>query len=465
MSVIDGTVAAVALPSIKEDLNFPEGAIVWVMNAYLIVYAGVLLLSGRLGDRFGHRRMFLRGITLFTLASVACALANSRVQFIGARIVQGFGGAVVMTAAQSLIMMMFVEKSERAKAIGIYGFACSGGGIVGLLLGGILTDALGWRWNFFINLPIGAVVYVLGRALLADTRSGRSAGPLDLAGAITVTTSLMVAVYAVLNASAAGWGSAYTLVPLGSAALLLIAFLGIEARARAPLMPLGVFRARNMVACCVTSALFSVAMTAAVFTSLYLQLVLRYNPWQVGLTFLPSSLVLAGFSLGLSAKFVIRFGIKQPLVLGLLIDAMGLTLFARAPAGGSVTTDVLPGLLLVGLGAGMTFSPILVAAMSGAAADAAGLVSGIVNTFSVMGGAFGLAILASVSADRTNVLLASGASLAIARNGGYHAAFLIGAAAAVAGALVVASLLRTGTQPAMHPGQRLPEHPGRSGGY
>jgi EmrB/QacA subfamily drug resistance transporter len=413
----------------------------------MLTFSGFLLLGGRLGDLFGHRRLFLWGIVLFTVASLGCGLATSQALLIVARAVQGLGGAVVGAVALSLIMVLFTEPVERAKAMGVIGFVAAGGGSIGVLLGGVLTDALDWHWIFLVNLPIGVLVFALCLALLPADRKPATSGRLDVAGAVTVTAALMLAVYAIVNGNAAGWGSTQTVGLLAAAAVLLTLFLAIEARVRAPLMPLGLFRLRNVATANVVGVLWAAAMFAWFFISaLYLQLVLGYSPLQVGLSFLPSNLIMAAFSLGLSAKLVMRFGIRLPLALGLLLAAIGLALFARAPVDGTFAIDVLPGMLLLGLGAGIAFNPVLLAAMSDVAPSESGLASGVVNTAFMMGGALGLAVLASLAAARADALLGSGAALPAALTAGYHIAFAVGAVFAAAAAALAAVLLRAGRQ-------------------
>jgi EmrB/QacA subfamily drug resistance transporter len=444
MIVLDTTIVNVALPSIRADLGFTQTALVWVVNAYMLTFGGFLLLGGRLGDFYGHRRVFLGGIVFFTLASLACGVATTQAVLIAARAVQGLGGAVVSAVALSLIMTLFTESTERAKAMGFFGFVMAGGGSIGVLLGGVLTDAFDWHWIFLVNLPIGAVVFALCLVLL-PAGGGMAAGArLDVAGAITVTLSLMLAVYAVVNGNEAGWTSPQTLGLLFAAAALLALFFAIEARVRAPLMPLRLFRLRNVATSNVVGVLWAAAMFAWFFISaLYLQLVLGYSPMQVGLAFLPANLIMAAFSLGLSAKLVLRFGFRGPLACGLLLAAIGLALFAFAPVDGSFAAHVLPGMLLLGLGAGMALNPVLLAAMSDVDPSESGLASGVVNTSFMMGGALGLAVLASLAAARTDALAASGADALTALNGGYHIAFAAGAAFAAAAALLGAMLIRT----------------------
>ena len=447
MIVLDATIVNVALPSIRKDLDFSQTSLAWVVNAYLLTYGGCLLLGGRLGDLFGHRRLFLAGISLFTLASLACGLATSQGFLIAARSVQGVGGAIASAVSLSLMMTLFTEPADRAKAMGVFGFVAAGGGSIGVTLGGILTDSLDWHWIFLVNFPIGLLVVALSLKLLPAARMESAGVKLDVAGAITVTSSLMIAVYAIVNGNQEGWTSAQTLGLLGTSAVLLAAFLAIEARVDSPLMPLRLFRLRNLATSNVVGILWAAAMFAWFFlAALYMQLVLGYTPLEVGLAFLPSNLIMGAFSLGLSAKLVMRFGIRAPLGVGLLIAAAGMVLFVRAPVDGSFTVDVLPSMILLGLGAGTAFNPVLLAAMSDVDQSEAGLASGVVNTSFMMGGALGLAVLASLAQSRTDSLRASGDGALTALTGGYHAAFLLGAVFAAAAAALGAFLLKPGPQ-------------------
>jgi len=444
MIVLDVTIVGVALPSIREDLGFSEESLAWVVNAYLLTFGGFLLLGGRLGDIVGHRRMFLAGIGLFTFASVACGLAGSQGMLVAARAVQGIGGAIVSAVALSLIVTLFTEPAERAKAMGVFGFVASGGGSIGVLLGGVLTDTLDWHWIFLVNVPVGIAVFALTLVLLPASR-GQAGGRLDVAGAVTVTAASMVAVYAIVNGNDAGWTSARTLGLLALAATLIGVFLAIESRTSAPLVPLGLFRLRNLAISNVVGVLWAAAMFAWFFlAALYLQLVLGYSPLEVGLAFLPGNVIMGVLSLGVSAKLVMRFGIRPPLVAGLGMAAVGLLLFARAPVDGSFVVDVLPGMILLGVGAGIAFNPVLLAAMGDVAPSEAGLASGVVNTSFMMGGALGLAVLASLAASRTDTLLASGEGAVEALNGGYRVAFLAGALFAALAATIGGALLRPG---------------------
>jgi EmrB/QacA subfamily drug resistance transporter len=442
MIVLDTTIVNVALPSIREDLGFTETSLAWVVNAYLLTFGGFLLLGGRLGDLFGHRRLFLIGISLFTFASIACGLSTTQGLLVSARAIQGLGGAVVSAVALSLIMTLFREPVERAKAMGVFGFVMAGGGSIGVLLGGVLTDLLSWHWIFLVNVPIGVAVYALCLRLIPAGGGMAATGRLDVAGAVTVTASLMLAVYAIVNGNDKGWTSGQTLGLLAGAAVLMATFIALESRVSAPLVPLGLFRLRSVASANVVGVLWAAAMFAWFFLSaLYLQLVLGYSPLQVGLAFLPANLIMGAFSIGLSAKLVMRFGIRAPLATGLTLAAIGLLLFARAPVDGNFIVDVLPSMILLGVGAGMAFNPVLLAAMSEVEPSESGLASGVVNTAFMMGGALGLAILASLAASRTNSLRASGDGALAALNGGYHVAFLVGAAFAVAAAAVGAAFL------------------------
>jgi EmrB/QacA subfamily drug resistance transporter len=442
MIVVDMTIVNVALPSIRDDLGFTETSLAWVVNAYLLTFGGFLLLGGRLGDLFGQRKLFLAGIALFTAASVACGVSTTQGMLIAARAVQGVGGAVVSAVALSLIMSLFTEVGDRTKALGVFGFCMAGGGSVGVLLGGVLTDLLSWHWIFLVNVPIGIAVYVLTLRLLPAVPGRAGTGRLDVAGAITVTGALMLAVYAIVNGNDNGWLSATTLGLLGGAVALFGLFVLIESKVAAPLMPLAILKLRNIWASNVIGVLWAAGMFAFFFLSaLYLQLVLGYSPLQVGLAFLPANIIMGVFSLGISAKLVMRFGIKPPLVAGFVLAAASLLLFARAPVDGSFAVDVLPAMILIGFGAGMAFNPVLLAAMGDVKQEDSGLASGVVNTAFMMGGALGLAVLASLAAWRTDNQ--GGADDLGALTSGYHLAFVVGAIFTLAAAVIGATLLRS----------------------
>jgi MFS family permease len=370
---------------------------------------------------------------------------------VAARAVQGVGGAIVGVVALSLTMTLFTEPAERAKAMGVIGFVAAGGGSIGVLAGGVLTDLLDWHWIFLVNLPVGVAVAVLAVWLLPAGGGQTAPGRLDVAGAVTVTTSLMLAVYAIVNGNDTGWTAGRTIGLLTAAVVLLGCFLLIESRTRSPLVPLGLFRLRNVATANVVGVLWAAAMFAWFFLSaLYLQLVLGYSPLEVGLAFLPANLIMAAFSVGLSARLVMRFGIRLPLSAGLSVAAVGLLLFARAPADGTFLVDVLPSMLLLGFGAGTAFNPVLLAAMSDVEPSDAGLASGVVNTAFMMGGALGLAVLASLAASRTDGLRAAGEDPLVALTAGYHVAFLVGALFALAAAAIGGLVLREGVPGAAH---------------
>src|SRR3954466_2123228 len=322
MIVLDTTIVNVALPSIRQDLGFSQTSLAWVVNAYLLTFGGFLLLGGRLGDLFGHRRLFLLGISLFTAASIACGLSTSQGVLVTARAVQGVGGAVVSAVALSLMMTLFTEAGERAKAMGIFGFVMSGGGSIGVLLGGVLTDVLSWHWIFLVNIPIGIAVALLSLRLIPSEHIAAASRRVDVAGAVTVTVALLLAVYAIVNGNEQGWTSLQTLGLLGVSALLLAGFVLIESRVEAPLVPLRLFKLRNLTTANGVGILWAAAMFAWFFLSaLYLQKVLGYSPLQVGLAFLPANLVMGALSIGVSARLVMRYGIRLPLGVGLGLAA------------------------------------------------------------------------------------------------------------------------------------------------
>jgi EmrB/QacA subfamily drug resistance transporter len=450
MIVVDTTVVNVALPSIRESLGFSQTSLAWVVNAYMLTFGGFLLLAGRLGDLFGHRRLFLGGTAAFTVASLVCGVSTSQGMLIAARAVQGLSGALVSALAFSLIVVLFTEPSERAKAMGVFGFVMAGGGSIGVLAGGVLTDLVGWHWIFLVNLPIGFAVTVAGLKLLPRVDTGAKLQPLDSAGAVAITGAMLLAVYAIVNGNSAGWTSAQTLGLLGAAVVIIGAFLAWESRVPSPLIPLRIFRHRNLSVANIVGVLWAAAMFALFFMSaLYLQLVLGYSPLKVGLAFLPGNLIMMAFSLGLSAKLVTRYGYRGPLAFGLVTAALALFWLARAPVHGSFTTDVLPSMVLIGIGGGLAFNPVLMAAMSDVEPQDSGLASGIANTAFMMGGALGLAVLASVAAARTHHLAAAGQGTLAALTGGYHLAFALGAILALVAAAVGAAFLRNQTAPAV----------------
>jgi EmrB/QacA subfamily drug resistance transporter len=442
MIVLDATVVNVALPSIKRDLGFSQADLAWVVNAYLIAFGGLLLLAGRLGDLISRRAVFLAGLAVFTVASLLCGVAESREVLVGARFVQGVGGAMTSAVILGMIVTMFPEPREQAKAIGVYSFVASAGGSIGLLAGGVLTQSINWHWIFFVNIPIGVATAGLALRLLDRDRGigfGRGA---DVLGALLSTAALMLLVYTIVKPAAEdGWGSGRTL-GLGAAALgLLVAFLVREATARNPLVPLRIFRSRNVAGANAIQALVVAGMFGMFFLgALYLQQVRGYDPLEIGLAFLPTTLVMGTLSLRYSERLITRFGARPTLVPGLALVMAGLVLFTRAPVDGDYTTHVLPVMLMIGAGVALAFPALMTLAMSGATPSDAGLASGLVNTTVQVGGALGLAVLATFAATRTGSLHAAGESTAAALNGGYHLAYLIGAGlvlVAIAVAVVV----------------------------
>jgi EmrB/QacA subfamily drug resistance transporter len=446
MIVLDTTIVNVALPSIRTDLGFSESSLAWVVNAYMLFFGGFLLLGGRLADLYGHRRLFVAGIAVFTAASLGAGLSSAQAILIAARALQGLGGAIVSAAGLSLMMTLFTKPADVAKAMGIVGFISAGGGSVGVLLGGILTSLFSWHAVFMVNIPVGIAVYVLALRIVPSARPAAFGARLDVAGAVTATSALMLAVYAIVNGNEAGWISAQTVGLIAAAITIFAAFVAIESRVADPLVPLGLFRRRNLATANVMGVLWAAAMFAWFFLSaLYLQLILKYEPLQVGLAFLPGNLIMAVFSVGISAKLVMRYGLRAPLAAGLGLAGLGLALLVRAPIDGNYLVDVLPSMVLLGLGAGIAFNPMLIVAMSDVEPERSGLASGLVNTSFMMGGALGLAILASLAAARTNGALESGIPQVAALNDGYHAAFAVGSAFAIGAAMLAVKVLRVST--------------------
>jgi EmrB/QacA subfamily drug resistance transporter len=446
MIVLDATIVNVALPSIQDDLGFSQSSLAWVVNAYLIAFGGLLLLAGRLGDLLGQRRVFLAGLAVFTAASLVCAVAQSQGMLIAARFIQGAGGAVASAVILGMIVTMFPEPREQAKAIGVYSFVASAGASIGLLAGGVLTEAINWHWIFFVNVPIGAAIALLA-VRLVDPRPGigLSKGA-DVPGAVLATAGLMLGVYTLLEAGEAGWGSAQTLGLGGAAIALVTAFVARQARIANPLMPLRLFRSRNVAGANIVMALLVVGFFGMFFLgALYLQGILGYSALEVGLAFLPSCIVMGALSLGYAERLIMGIGPKPALIAGLIAAAAGLLLFARAPVDGTWAVDVLPVMLLLGTGAGLAFPALMTLAMSGATDSDAGLASGLVNTTVQVGGAIGLAVLATLATERTDALVADGVAQAAALNSGYHLAYLIGAA--LVGVAVVAAMVVLRSKP------------------
>jgi EmrB/QacA subfamily drug resistance transporter len=444
MIVLDATIVNVALPSIQDDLGFSQNDLAWVVNAYLIAFGGLLLLAGRLGDLIGQRRIFLTGLAVFTGASLLCAIAQSQGLLIGARFVQGVGGALTSAVILGMIVTMFPEPREQAKAIGVYTFVAVAGGSIGLLLGGVLTQTINWHWIFFVNLPIGLATALFAIRLVPDREGiGLTAGA-DLLGAALLICGLMLGVYTILGVAEEGWGSTQTL-GLGALSIgLLTAFVARQARVANPLMPLRLFRSRNVAGANLVQALLVVGMFAMFFLgALYMQRILGYDALQVGLAYLPLTVVMATMSFRFTGQLNLRFGPQATLVPAMAFVAAGLLLLARTPVDASYAIDLLPAMILIGAGAGLGFPSLMTLAMSGASASDSGLASGLVNTSLQVGGAVGLAVLATLATERTDVLLAEGESTASALNSGYHLAYLVGAGLVIVAIAIAVSVLRS----------------------
>jgi EmrB/QacA subfamily drug resistance transporter len=442
MIVLDVTIVNVALPTIQQDLDFSQSSLAWVVNAYLIAFGGLLLLAGRIGDLIGRKTVFLGGLAAFTAASLLCGASQSQGMLVAARFVQGAGGALTSAVILGMIVTMFQEPREMAKAIGIYAFVASAGGAVGLLAGGVLTQAINWHWIFFVNVPIGVVTALLAiRLLPGDKGIGLRKGA-DVPGAVLVTGALMLAVYTIVKPAADdGWGATSTLTLLAVAIALLVAFVIREAHAKTPLMQLRIFRSRNITGSNIVQILAVPGMFGMFFVgSLYLEQVLGYDALQIGLAFLPVTVIMGTLSVKYSEPLITRFGARATLVPGLVLIVAALVLFTQAGVDASYITDIFPVMVLMGTGAGLCFPALMGLAMSGATPEDAGLASGLINTTAQVGGALGLAVLATLSASRSETLLAGGDSTPVALPGGYHLAFWIAAGlvtAAIVGALVL----------------------------
>ena len=451
MIVLDATIVNVALPSIQDDLGFSQSSLAWVVNAYMILFGGLLLLAGRLGDLLGQRRVFLVGLTIFTIASLLCALSPSQEVLVGARFIQGIGGALSSAVILGMIVTMFPRPADQAKAIGVYGFVASAGGSIGLLLGGILTEAISWHYIFVVNLPIGVLVGWLALRLVDNPDGIGLKEGADFPGAALITISLMLGVFTILQITEWGWGDLRTIAGLLIAFALLLVFIRRQATIANPLMPLRLFRSRNVSGANALQALLVAGMFGMFFLgALYLQRVLGYTALEVGLAFLPTTIVMGTLSLGFAEKLIMRFGPRTTMIPGVALVAVALLLFAtRTPVDGDYLTDLLPPFLLIGIGIGTSFPAIMTVAMSGATPSDAGLASGLVNTSMQVGGAVGLAVLATLSTERTNSLLDGGASQASALTSGYHLAYLIGAGLAAIAVLLAIFVIR----PTPKPGQ------------
>jgi EmrB/QacA subfamily drug resistance transporter len=443
MIILDGTIVNVALPSIQEDLGFSQSSLAWVVNAYLIALGGLLLLAGRVGDLLGRRRVYLAGLALFTGASLLCGVSGSQEMLIGARFVQGAGGAMASAVVLGMIVTMFPEPREQAKAIGIYAFVASAGASIGLLAGGFLTQGINWHWIFFVNVPIGFVAAALAVRLVADDRGigiGRGA---DVAGAVLVTAALMLGVYTIVEVVDHGWGSAHTLGFGALSLALLAAFVVRQATAADPLLPLRVLRSRNVAGANAIQFLMVAGMFGMFFIGvLLMQRVLGYDAIETGLAFLPVSVGIGVLSLFFAPRLTLRFGERAVLIPALGLIVAGLAWMTRVPTDAGYWVDLMPSMILLGVGAGLTFPALSTLAMSGATPSDAGLASGLLNTTVQVGGAVGLAVLATLSTEHTAGRLADGESTASALTSGYQLAFTISAILLVVAIVLAAVVLQ-----------------------
>jgi EmrB/QacA subfamily drug resistance transporter len=448
MMVLDSTIVNVALPSIQHDLHFTQSSLTWVIDGYLITFGGLLLLAGRLGDLVGRKRVFLTGLVLFTGASVLCGIATSQGMLIAFRLLQGAGGAVASSVILAIIVTEFPGRAEQAKAMGLYAFVSAGGGSIGLLAGGALTQSLDWHWIFFVNVPVGVVAFVLGSALIEENEGIGLSGGVDVLGSILITAATMLGAFAIVKSSEYGIGSARTLGIAGAAVALLAAFLTLESRIANPIMPLRILRLRMLMGSSLVRGMLITGMFSAFFLgSLYLERVLGYNAIQTGLAFMPLTLSIAAMSMGGSSRLVNRFGPVPTLAGGLVAIIGGLALLATQGVGVSYFPGLFLAFTLMGLGAGASFLPLLTIGMSDAPRRDAGLASGIVNVSVQLFGAIGLATLGTIATDHTKALARQGEGTLAALTGGYHLSYVVAAAFVAVGILAALLVLRTPSRP------------------
>jgi len=459
MIILDVTIVNVALPSIQRDLGFSQSGLAWVINGYLIPFGSLLLLAGRAGDLVSRRGVFVSGLALFTAASLLCGLAESQQMLIAARFVQGIGGAMTSAVILGMIVTMFPEPREQGKAIGVYSFVASAGGAVGLLLGGVLTESINWHWIFFVNVPVGIATAVAALRVLGKDRGAGLRRGADVPGAALITAALMLSVYTIVDPAAEyGWTAPRTLWLAAAAAALVVAFIVREATAATPLVPLRIFRSRGLTGANVAQLLSAAGMFGMFFVGvLYLQHVLGYDALTIGLAFLPVTVVMGGLSLRYSGRVIGRFGARTVVLAGLTPVAAGLALFARVPVHGHYLSDVLPSMILLGVGAGVAFPALAALAMAEAKPADAGLASGVFNTTAQVGSALGLAVLATLSAGRYLTLRRDGVADLVAQTGGYRLALLVAAALVLAALAVTATVIRPANEPAEPKNAETPE--------
>ncbi|GGX57748.1 MFS transporter [Streptomyces noursei] len=457
MVILDGTIVSVALPSVQQNLGFSSSGLAWVVNAYLVPFGGLLLLAGRLGDLIGRKRVFIAGLGMFTAASLLCGVAQGPAMLLASRFVQGIGGAVTSAVTLGMVVPLFPQPKERAKAIGVYSFVQSAGGSMGLLAGGALTQTISWHWIFFVNVPIGIVAVLwAGRVLTSEQGVGLGKGT-DVVGALLVTSALMLGVYTIVETTSYGWTSAHTLSFAAAALALLLAFVARQAKATHPLLPLHVFRSRNVSGAMGIQALMVAGMFSFQFLCvLYLQKVLGFDEIHTGLGIFPVSVAIGALSLGLSPKLIARFGPRAVLLPGLSLIAAGLAALGRVPVDGSYVVDVLPALLPLGVGFGVAMPSLATLAMSAATPQDSGIASGMFNTMQQIGAAFGLAVLSTLATSHTDALLADGASTTSALTGGYQLSFRIGSGLVAVALLLAATLLRSPTTPQRPAAEKKP---------
>lgn len=443
MIVLDSSIVTVALPTIQDDLGFTTASLAWVVNSYLIAFGGLLLLFGRLGDLVGRKNVFVAGLAFFTVASLLCGLANTPELLMGARFVQGVGGAAASAVVLGIVVTMFPEPAEQAKAIGVYSFVQAGGASIGVIAGGALTTTVGWPWIFFVNVPIGVVTLLLALSVVARDAGSGLRGGADIIGAVLITVGISLLVYTIVQAAEYGWGSLHTLGFGALSVLLLAGFTVRQLKARHPLLRLGIFRSRQLTGANVVMLLLVAGLFGfQFFGALYMQRVLGYSAVQTSLAFLPGPVLIGVMSLGVSPKVIPRFGPRRVLIIGLALVAAGLLLLARAPIDGTYVVDLLPVMVLMGVGSGLMMPAVIGLAMSGAAPQDAGLASGLVNTTQQVGGAIGLAVLATLAAASSEQLIAAGEAEKIALNTGYHLSFLLSAAFLLAAIVLALTVLR-----------------------
>jgi EmrB/QacA subfamily drug resistance transporter len=443
MNALDSSIVNVALPAIQRELHFSQSSLTWVVDAFLITFGSFLLMAGRLGDLVGRKRVFLAGIAVFTAASIACGLSQSQGLLIAGRFVQGIGGALSASVIIAIIVTEFPEPAERARAMSAYIFVAVGGGSIGLLVGGVLTQAINWHWIFFINVPIGVATFVLGRALIQENEGLGIRNGVDVTGSVLVTVSLMLGIYGIITATQYGWVSTHTLSFVGAALVLLVGFFVLESRLRNPIMPLRVLRIPTLINSSVIRGFLASGMFTTFFLgALYLENVLGYSPIRTGLAFLPISVMMGILSAGVTARLVERFGNKQVLIPGMVAATVGLLLLTAVGPDTRYAAVLFPAFLLVGLGAGTAFMPLLSIAMSDVPKTDAGLGSGIVNVSMQMSAAVGLAVLGTVATERSKSLLSSGVARPEALSGGYRLSFLIAAVTVGVGTVLALFLLK-----------------------